>query len=157
MKALPILGALLLAACRTRPVDPDDTAIAHGGAAPSQSEQAKLLAEQNVPQNTGDAKQVKPDEERPGPDQGAPNPAVVEYAQVRLDLKNPQGNRAAAYYLLKPDEWMIDRVVMISPTVKELRFRRVTAGNRTPDIDPLRNALDPNAPPIREARRPSPR
>lgn len=153
MKALPVLGALLLAACRTSPVDPDDTAIAHGGAAPSQSAQAKLLTEQNVPQDTGNARQVKPDEERPGPE-STPPPAVVEFAQVRLDLKNPQGNKAAAYYLLKPDEWMIDKVVMISPTVKEVRFRRVTSGNRTPDLDPLRSALDPNAPPIREARRP---
>ena len=156
MKALPLLGALLLAACRMSPVDPDDTAIAHGGAAPSKAEQERMLSEKNVPQNTGDAKHVKPEEERPGPDD-APPPAVVEFAQVRLDLKNPQGNRAAAYYLLKPDEWMIDRVVMLSPTVKEIRFRRVTSGNRTPDMDPLRNALDPNAPPLREARRPVPR
>ena len=153
MKGLALPGLLLLAACRTTPADPDDTAIAHGGAMPTQAQTKEMLADKNVPQNTVNAKHVKPDEERPGPED-APPPAVVEFAQVRLDLKNPQGNRAAAYYLLKPDEWMIDKVVMVSPTVKEIRFRRVTSGNRTPDLDPLRNALDPNAPPLREARRP---
>lgn len=73
------------------------------------------------------------------------NPSVdrtkkLEYADVYVDLKNPQGQKALVPYLLKPEEWTIVKVEHLSPTYKHYRFQRVASsdGKALPEVDPLK-------------------
>ena len=84
------------------------------------------------------------------------NPSVdrtkkLEYADVYVDLKNPQGQKALVPYLLKPEDWTIVKVEHISPTYKHYRFQRVASndGKALPDIDPLRPPK-PSGPPAKQ-------
>ena len=147
-RTVPLLLALL-AACRTTPSDPGDTAVAHA-AGPRSSAMASMLRDQNHTPSTSNPA----DNQAPGtqpstsatavPGVAAPVALDVnqrrEYADVYVDLKDPNGQKGLVSYLMKPDEWFIDKVVQLTPTTKHWRFWRVarTDGKAMPDIDPLR-------------------
>lgn len=150
MRRLALLLPLALAACQGRPsvVDPDDTTMAHA-AGPTSSQMAETLRNQNHPQRTSPAQPQAPGTQAPpssAPSPGISAPVAVdsnqkrEYADVYVDLTKPDGQKELVSYLMKPDEWHIQKVVQLSPTQKHWRFWRVarTDGKAMPDVDPLR-------------------
>ena len=78
------------------------------------------------------------------------NPVVdrtkkLEYADIYVDLKDPQGQKALVPYLLKPEDWTIVKVEHLSPTYKHYRFQRVASNDGTalPEVDPLKPKKTP--------------
>lgn len=61
----------------------------------------------------------------------------LEYVDIRVDLGDPNGQRALAPYFLKNDEWMLIKYEMISPTTKQYRFQRVATadGRSLPQVE----------------------
>lgn len=150
MRRLALLLPLALAACQGRPSpeDPGDTAVAHA-VGPTSTQMAQNLQNQNHPQQLSPAQPQAPGTQAPPsspPSPGVAAPLAVdsnqkrEYADVYVDLKQPDGQKALVSYLLKPEEWHIEKVVHLSPTQKHWRFWRVarTDGKAMPEIDPLR-------------------
>ena len=143
MRRLAPLLLALLAACQTgAPAGSGDRTIAHAtGSQPTdlaRSVQGKSLA----PQTTGAGETQAPQ----GPSASSiVAPAIDtnqrrEYAEVYVDLKDPSGQKGLVSYLMKPDEWHIEKVSQLTDTVKLWRFWRVarTDGKSMPEIDPLR-------------------
>jgi hypothetical protein len=139
-RASPLILALL-AACSGTPSSGGDSSIAHA-AGPSSTEMAARLQNQNPNLTT-----------TPGaagasaaPTAGVAAPVAIdtnrqrEYADVYVDLKDPNGQKSLVYYLLKPEEWHIEKVTQLTPTTKHWRFWRLTRtdGKSMPEVDPLR-------------------
>ncbi len=61
----------------------------------------------------------------------------LEYVNLWVDLGDPNGQRALVPYLLKPEEWMLIKCEMLSPTSKHYTFQRVTTadGRALPQVD----------------------
>ena len=159
-RAAVVLALALLSACQGMP----SNTSAHGTNAPKTSQaagavQSKSATPQGQPAvKTEGTQQATPDGakvggaaatsaqgEAPGTTESAvQNPPVdrskkLEYADVYVDLKNPQGQKALVPYLMKPEEWMIVKVENLSPTYKHYRFQKVGSadGKSTPEVDPL--------------------
>ena len=60
-----------------------------------------------------------------------------EYADITVDLGDPNGMRALVPYLIKPEIWTLIKVEMVSTTSKHYRFQKVTSndGRSLPDVD----------------------
>src|SRR5262245_4697839 len=60
-----------------------------------------------------------------------------EYADVTVDLGDPNGMRALVQYLMKPEVWTLVKCEMTSTTSKHYRFQKVTSndGRSLPDVD----------------------
>ncbi len=137
----PVVMALLAACRQTSSGDGGDPTIAHA-AGPRSSEMAASLQSKGVaspsPSTTGNNSAPST--------AGVTAPLAVdtnrqrEYADVYVDMKDPGGQKGLVSYLMKPDEWHIEKVVQINPTLKHWRFWRVarTDGKSMPEIDPLR-------------------
>ncbi|HEX7896668.1 MAG TPA: hypothetical protein VF950_02840 [Planctomycetota bacterium] len=139
-RASPLLLALL-AACSTTPTDGADSSIAHA-AGPRSSEMAARLQNQNPNLTTTPEAAAASTNTSPG---SLTAPAIDanqrrEYADVYVDLKDPSGQKPLVYYLMKPEEWHIEKVSQLTPTTKHWRFWRVarTDGKAMPEVDPLR-------------------
>jgi hypothetical protein len=156
-----VLALGLLSACQGMP----GNSSPHGGTAPKTSQAAGAVQAKNAGQagqpavkSEGGTQQATPDGakvggtgvttaqgEAPGTTESPLlNPPVdrskkLEYAEVYVDLKNPQGQKALVPYLMKPEEWMIVKVENLGPTYKKYKFQRVgtSDGKRSPEIDPL--------------------
>jgi len=149
MRRTALLALALLAACRTTPSDGGDTAVAHA-AGPKSSQMATMLQDKNYTPNVSNpADNQEPRTQATTSATAVPGvaaPVAVdvnqrrEYEDVYVDLKDPNGQKGLVYYLMKPDEWHIDKVVQMTPTTKHWRFWRVarTDGKKMPEIDPLR-------------------
>lgn len=133
----------LLAACRQTSSGGGDPTIAHA-AGPKSTEMAASLQQKNVgasPTTPGAAPATP----------GVVSPVAVdanqrrEYADVYVDQKDPNGQKGLVSYLMKPEEWHIEKVVQINPTLKHWRFWRVarTDGKSMPEVDPLRPKARP--------------
>lgn len=144
----PLLLALPAACGQVRPVDPADTAVAHA-AGPKSTEMAKMVQDKNLgakqTNNPVTQGQVEEAASSAAPAGGAASVAVDanrkrEYADVYVNLKDPSGQKGLAYYLMKPEEWTIEKVTQVSPTVKHWRFWRIvrTDGKALPEVDPLK-------------------
>jgi len=61
----------------------------------------------------------------------------MEYVNLWVDLGDPAGQRALVPYLMKPEEWMLIKCEMLSPTSKHYTFQRVTTadGRALPQVD----------------------
>jgi hypothetical protein len=61
----------------------------------------------------------------------------LEYVNIWVDLGDPNGQRSLVPYLLKPEEWMLIKCEMLSPTSKHYTFQRVTTadGRSLPQVD----------------------
>jgi hypothetical protein len=61
----------------------------------------------------------------------------LEYVDVYTDLHDPAGQRALVPYLMKPEEWMLIKCEMLSPTAKHYKFQRVTTadGRALPQVN----------------------
>jgi ABC-type Fe3+-hydroxamate transport system substrate-binding protein len=148
----PLLLGLLAACGQVRPVDPTDTTIANATGQKA-TDTAKMVQNANAAGQPTTAPAAAPTTPAPGSSAaaaastpGAVAPVAVdtrqkrEYADVYVDLKDPTGQKSLASYLLKPEEWNIEKVTQVSPTVKHWRFWRVvrTDGKALPEVDPLR-------------------
>ena len=141
----PVLLALLAACRQTSPSGAGDPTIANA-AGPRSSEMAASLQNKGVGNPTSTA--------AGGSSPSSPEPSTAgvnaplsidtnrqrEYADVYVDMKDPGGQKGLVSYLMKPDEWHIEKVVQINPTLKHWRFWRVsrTDGKSMPEVDPLR-------------------
>jgi hypothetical protein len=145
----PGLLALLVACRQTAPADPDGAAIAHAGA--KSTETARLVQEKNsAAKLSGTSDNPAPGTQAtPGASTaavGAAGPVAVdanqkrEYADVYVDMTDPSGQKGLVSYLLKPEEWYVEKVVQLTPTTKHWRFWRIlrTDGKALPEVDPLR-------------------
>jgi len=130
MKALAPLLILALGACMSFPQE--DRAIAKAPTGQqTTTQQAANLQNKNISQNGTVA-------ETP-----AANPPEIdptrrfEYADVTVDLGDPNGMRALVPYLIKPEIWTLIKVEMVSTTSKHYRFQKVTSndGRALPDVD----------------------
>ncbi len=62
----------------------------------------------------------------------------LQVVDVYVDMRDPQGMRKLAPYLLRSEEWMILKVEYTTATTRHYRFQRVTsAGESIPMPDPL--------------------
>ncbi len=61
-----------------------------------------------------------------------------ESVDVYVNTADPNGMRELASYLMRPDDWILVKMQLITPTKKHYRFQRVTSPKEMPDIDPLR-------------------
>jgi len=61
----------------------------------------------------------------------------MEIVDVYVEMGDPQGQRALVPYLMKPEEWMLIKCEMLSPTSKHYRFQRVATadGRSLPSVD----------------------
>lgn len=144
MRRSTLLLLALAAGCRTTPAESGDTSIAHA-AGPKSTEMVKMLEEKKLAAKTsGPADNVAPGSvDNVG---GVIAPVAVdvnqrrEFAEVVVNLKDPNGQKPLVYYLMKPEEWHIDKVVQMDAYTKRWRFWRVarTDGKSMPEIDPLR-------------------
>jgi hypothetical protein len=155
-RASALLALALLSACQNLLPNATD----HGTAPPKVSQQAGAVQAKSEAAPKTSGQQATPDGaksgatgvttsaegEAPG-SASAPllNPPVdrtkkLEYADVYVDLKNPQGQKALVPYLMKPEEWTIVKVEHISATYKHYRFQRVASndGKPIPEVDPLK-------------------
>ncbi len=64
----------------------------------------------------------------------------LEYVDLEVDLAVPSSSRPLALYILKPEEWTLVKMDLVSATQRRYRFQRVagTNGRALPDVDPLR-------------------
>lgn len=64
----------------------------------------------------------------------------LEYVDLEVDLAVPASSRPLALYILKPEEWTLVKMDLVSATQRRYRFQRVagTNGRALPDVDPLR-------------------
>jgi hypothetical protein len=125
------LAAILLASCAAAPEEEKPPLAS--ATAPKPSERAALVSElkdKGIPENAGDPKA-----------KAAPVEADkrFDYADVYVDQTDPTGQRKLVPYLLKTEEWQIDKVEYLTPTLRHYRFRRLlsTSGKPLPDVDPL--------------------
>ncbi len=142
------LALPLLASCLTAPTDGASGASPMGSAsAPSVTEQAALLRLQAQQQANAAAAATRPPPAAGAAEATGTAPEVpvdrnrkLETVDVFTDLMYPASQKQLAAYLMKPEEWMIVRVDMPSPTTRWWRFQRVarTDGTSLPDVDPLR-------------------
>ena len=171
MRRFAPLLLILPAACgQVRPVDPTDTTIAHA-TGPKTTDMSKMVQDTNAGGQPTTAPTGAPKTPAPGTSAGAATaasaeaapgalaPAAVdtrqkrEYADVYVDMTDPSGQKVLASYLLKPEEWNIEKVVQLTPSKKHWRFWRVvrTDGKSMPEVDPLRTP--PPAPVDRRLKR----
>ena len=63
-----------------------------------------------------------------------------EYADVYVTMGDPTGMRSLVPYLMKPEEWMLIRCDMMTPTYKHYKFQRITTadGRALPSVDPFK-------------------
>lgn len=154
-RSTPLLLALL-AACQTSPADPDDTAVAH---ATSSSEMAKMLQDKNHTPKTSDASDQQAPATQANKSADSVGTALAtpvaidsaqrrEYAEVTVNLQDPNGQKVLVSYLMKPEEWHIEKVTQTTPTTKRWRFWRVARsdGKSMPEIDPLKPRTTPPPP-----------
>jgi hypothetical protein len=61
----------------------------------------------------------------------------LEYVDIYVDMGDPAGQRALVPYLMKPEDWMLCRCEMLSPTTKHYTFMRVSTadGRSLPQVD----------------------
>jgi len=61
----------------------------------------------------------------------------LEYVDIYVDLGDPAGQRALVPYLMKPEDWMLCKCEMLSPTTKHYTFMRVSTadGRSLPQVD----------------------
>lgn len=61
----------------------------------------------------------------------------LEYVDIYVDLGDPAGQRALVPYLMKPEDWMLSKCEMLSPTTKHYTFMRVSTadGRSLPQVD----------------------
>jgi hypothetical protein len=145
MRILPAALPLLLASCMM-PTSPG-AGTTSPSAAPNVSEQAAQLkadAQRQVNTATGSGGPTAPGAaaEATGI---APNVSIdrnrrLETVDVFTDLMDPGTSKNLVSFLMRPDEWLVVRVDMPSPTTRWWRFQRVarTDGKSMPDVDPLR-------------------
>lgn len=138
----PLLG--LLAACQQTGGSERgaDTSIAHA-AGPTSTEMAAALKGKTpgVSSSTGSDPASSG-----GPSDITLTPVAIdanrkrETADVYVDMNDPSGMKGLTYYLMKSDEWFIEKVVQLTPTRKHWRFWRFvrTDGKALPEVDPLR-------------------
>ena len=148
MRRTAPLALALLAACQTSPSNEDST-LAHA-AGPKSSQMATMLQDKNYTPNVSNpADNQAPRTQATTSADAVPGVAAPiavdvnqrrEYEDVYVDLKDPNGQKGLVYYLMKPEEWHIDKVVQMTPTTKHWRFWRIarTDGKKMPEIDPLR-------------------
>lgn len=153
MRPATLLILALAAGCRTTPADTGDSAIAHA-AGPKSTEMARMVEEKKLAaKTTGPADNVSTDSVDPVGNLVAPVAVDAnqrrEFAEIVVNLKDPNGQKPLVYYLMKPDEWHIDKVVQLDATTKRWRFWRVarTDGKSMPEVDPLRPRQAPPASP----------
>lgn len=60
-----------------------------------------------------------------------------EFADIYVDLTDPNGMRPLVPYLIKPESWMLVQCEMTSSTTKHYKFQRLTTsdGRQIPDVD----------------------
>jgi len=60
-----------------------------------------------------------------------------EYAEVTVELGDPNGMRALVPFLMKPETWTLIKCEMVSTTSKFYKFQKVTSndGRSLPDVD----------------------
>jgi len=61
----------------------------------------------------------------------------LEYVDIYVDMGDPAGQRALVPYLMKPEDWMLCKCQMLSPTTKHYTFMRVSTadGRSLPQVD----------------------
>lgn len=64
----------------------------------------------------------------------------LEFVDLDVDLAVPSSSRPLALYILKPEEWTLVKMDLVSATQRRFRFQRIagTNGRALPDVDPLR-------------------
>lgn len=131
-KAFPLLLCLALSSCYAPNVDSGNS-----GAAPA-TRGGTTTTSAGVAGNTVSG---------PSDPNAPPAPPVksvtvdttkrLEYVDIWTDLSDPSSQRALVPYLLKPQEWMLIKCEMLSPTSKHYTFQRVTTadGRSLPQVD----------------------
>ena len=109
----------------------------------AQSEEAPVSA--NDPQSTQLAGAIQADRVVDEQIRTVLNPPVdtskkLEFVDLEVDLAVPSSSRPLALYILKPEEWTLVKMDLVSATQRRYRFQRVagTNGRALPDVDPLR-------------------
>ena len=149
MRSSPAAALLLLASCMTAPMDTGSRSpTLSRSSAPSVSEQAALLRTQTQRQanpaggatETAPAPGARPESTGTAPIVPIDRNRKLETVDVFTDLMDPSSSKQLVSYLMRPEEWMVLRVDMPSPTTRWWRFQRVarTDGTAMPDVDPLR-------------------
>jgi len=127
----PLL-AFLLGSCVATPEEaPPPLASASAPRSTERAAVAAELKEKGISEKTGDPAL------KPAPVQ---TDKRFEFADVYVDQTDPTGQRKLVPYLLKTEEWQIDKVEYLSTTLRHYRFRRLVSnsGKSFPDVDPLR-------------------
>ena len=131
MKRLVPVLLLALGACAPVPSSGENRPIARSAEPVSSPGFSRVNENSTGPANTD------------SPTNTSPKPLNVdatkkfEFADIYVDLGDPNAMRALVPYLIKPESWMLVQCEMTSPTSKHYKFQRLTAtdGRAMPDVD----------------------